>query len=179
MHRSPALSLAMLVLLVWGCSSTPVSDKTVNPDATTAAPAQPDVASRSGAATPVQAGVARPMHLDPDSLLNRNHTVYFGFDEIIVRSEYASLIERHAHYLRDHETLRVVVQGNTDERGGSEYNLALGQRRAESVKTALRMYGVKEAQIEAVSFGEEKPAVPGHDESAWQRNRRADIAYTN
>jgi peptidoglycan-associated lipoprotein len=103
--------------------------------------------------------------------------VFFEFDDTAVRGEYAPLIQRHGQYLQSHPSVKVVVQGNTDERGGSEYNLALGQRRAEAVRAALRVYGVRDAQIEAVSLGEERPRAEGHDEGAWRQNRRADIVY--
>ena len=117
------------------------------------------------------------MHLDPSSILNRERSVFFEYDDSIVQKQYAPVIERHGQYLLKNPTLKVVVEGNTDERGSSEYNLALGQRRAQAVKSALQLYGVKDAQIEAISFGREKPKATGHDEAAWRENRRADIAY--
>jgi peptidoglycan-associated lipoprotein len=89
------------------------------------------------------------------------------------------VIELQGQYLARNPALQLRVEGNTDERGSSEYNLALGQRRAQAVKSALQLYGVKDSQVEAVSFGKEKPRATGHDESAWAQNRRADIVYAS
>ena len=86
-------------------------------------------------------------------------------------------MELHGKYLAAHPNLAIKVQGNSDEQGGTEYNLALGQKRAEAVSKALKIYGVKEAQLESVSFGEEKPKAPGHDEASHAQNRRVDLAY--
>lgn len=103
--------------------------------------------------------------------------VYFDFDSYTVKPEFAALIEGHARYLIADRTRRAAVEGHTDERGGREYNLALGQRRAEAVRRALGLLGVQDAQVEAVSFGKEKPVVQGSAEDARARNRRAEIAY--
>ncbi|TMH30009.1 MAG: hypothetical protein E6H58_15190, partial [Betaproteobacteria bacterium] len=92
-------------------------------------------------------------------------------------TKYRSVIEVQGDYLSRNPNLHVRVEGNTDERGSSEYNLALGQRRAEAVTGALKLYGVKDSQVEAVSFGREKPKAAGHDEAAWAENRRADVVY--
>jgi peptidoglycan-associated lipoprotein len=103
--------------------------------------------------------------------------IYFDYDSNAIKPEFQSLIEAHARFLKQNPKRHVVIEGNTDERGGSEYNLALGQRRAEAVRQALGLLGVPDSQVEAVSFGKEKPASEGHDESAWALNRRAEIAY--
>jgi peptidoglycan-associated lipoprotein len=103
--------------------------------------------------------------------------IYFDYDSNEIKPQFQQLIEAHARYLKANGGRHVVVEGHTDERGGSEYNLALGQRRSEAVRRALGLLGVADAQIEAVSLGKEKPAAEGHDESAWQQNRRAEIAY--
>ena len=103
--------------------------------------------------------------------------MYFPFDDYTVKPEFAATIRMHASYLAAHPTLSVKIEGNSDERGGSEYNLALGQKRAEATTRALKALGVRDAQLEAVSFGEERPLATGHDEASWARNRRADIAY--
>ena len=104
-------------------------------------------------------------------------SVYFDFDSYVVKDEFKPVIEAHSQYLIKNADRKVVIQGNTDERGGSEYNLALGQKRAEAVRRALNLLGVPDAQIEAVSFGKEKPKATGSNEAAWAENRRADIAY--
>jgi peptidoglycan-associated lipoprotein len=102
-------------------------------------------------------------------------SVYYEFDGYDVKAEYRGLVEEHAKYLRQNPQARITIQGNADERGSREYNVALGQRRAESVMKMMRLLGVAENQIEAVSFGEEKPRAPGHDEGSWAENRRSDF----
>ncbi|MDP2164846.1 MAG: peptidoglycan-associated lipoprotein Pal [Hydrogenophaga sp.] len=104
-------------------------------------------------------------------------TVYFDYDSFVVRPEFAATLEAHAKYLAANSRLRVALEGHTDERGGREYNLALGQKRGEAVRRALSLLGVNEAQMEAVSFGEEKPAVVGFDEAAFAKNRRVELTY--
>ena len=103
--------------------------------------------------------------------------IYFDFDSHVIRPEFQPIVEGHARHLRANGARKVVIEGHTDERGGREYNLALGQKRAEAVRRALGLLGVADAQVEAVSFGKEKPAVAGSDEAAWARNRRAEIVY--
>jgi peptidoglycan-associated lipoprotein len=105
-------------------------------------------------------------------------TVYFDFDNSEVKSEYASLISGHAQRLAADKSLHVRLEGNTDERGSAEYNVALGERRAQSVKRALLLQGASEGQITTVSYGRERPVDAGHDEAAWARNRRVEIVYT-
>jgi peptidoglycan-associated lipoprotein len=101
--------------------------------------------------------------------------VYFDFDSFVVKDEFRSLIDAHAKALAAQRGKRLLVEGHTDERGGREYNLALGQKRAEAVAKSLQLLGVPESQVEAVSFGKERPAVEGSDEEAWARNRRAEL----
>ncbi|MGV3573100.1 MAG: peptidoglycan-associated lipoprotein Pal [Ramlibacter sp.] len=129
-------------------------------------------------------GQSRVEQVQADSLpgnqagpANVARIIYFDYDSNEIKPQFQSLIEQHARFLRSNSGRRIVVEGHTDERGGREYNLALGQRRAEAVRRALGLLGVTDAQVEAVSFGEEKPATQGGDESAWSQNRRAEIAY--
>ena len=103
--------------------------------------------------------------------------VYFDYDSYVIKPEFQSVIEQHARFIKMDKSRKVAIEGHTDERGGREYNLALGQKRAESVRTALGLLGVQDSQIEAVSFGKEKPAVQGVDEVAMSKNRRAEISY--
>ena len=105
------------------------------------------------------------------------HSVYYDYDRSEIKSEDVKLIEAHAQYLREHTDLKVKVEGNADERGSREYNIALGQRRADAVKRMMQLYGATESQVETVSFGKEKPKNGGHDEAAWAENRRSDIVY--
>jgi peptidoglycan-associated lipoprotein len=103
--------------------------------------------------------------------------VYFDYDSFVIKPEFQSLIENHARYLKADKGRKAAIEGHTDERGGREYNLALGQKRAEAVRSALGLLGVVDSQVEAVSFGKEKPAVQGSDEGAMAKNRRAEISY--
>ena len=103
--------------------------------------------------------------------------VYFDYDSFVIKPEFLGLIETHARYLRSVPARKVVVEGHTDETGGREYNLALGQKRAEAVRSRLALLGVPDSQVEAVSYGKEKPAVQGNDEAAMAKNRRAEILY--
>lgn len=174
------LRLAILAPLVLGaCSSTPIAPANTTAPASSSQPAGSGAGTSqaSSAVSPVNASDPSASQLGPNALLGRERSVYFGFDDAVVRSEYAALVQRHGEYLQHNPALKVVVQGNTDERGGSEYNLALGQRRAEAVRATLAVYGVKDSQVEAISFGKERPAASGHDEAAWQKNRRADLVY--
>ena len=117
-----------------------------------------------------------PILKDPNNILSKR-SVYFDYDSFMVKNEYRSTVQAHAQYLRDNAAAKVLLQGNADERGSREYNLALGQKRADSVRSAMTLSGAKDSQIEAVSLGEEKPRATGHDEASWAENRRTDIRY--
>jgi peptidoglycan-associated lipoprotein len=172
--RTSLLVMAALTLVLAACSSTPVA----TPAAPLASEATPAV-SNTQEATPKPSPVvqALPAHLDPNSPIYKQRSIYFDYDVFTIKNEFTDLIERHANYLKAHPELQVRLEGNADERGGHEYNLALGQRRSESVKRALVTMGDGEKQLEAISFGEEKPKVIGHDEASWAENRRVDIVY--
>ena len=103
--------------------------------------------------------------------------VYFDYDSFSIKSESQAMLEAHARFLREDRTRKAALEGHTDERGGREYNLGLGQKRSEAVRRALVALGVNDAQLEAVSYGKEKPASTGSDEAAFAKNRRAEIAY--
>jgi peptidoglycan-associated lipoprotein len=113
---------------------------------------------------------------DPSSVLAKR-SIYFDVDSYVVKDEFNAVIDAHGKYLASRPERKVLIQGNTDERGGSEYNLELGQKRADAVRRALALKGVPDSQMEAVSFGKEKPKAMGSNEEAWKENRRADIAY--
>ena len=113
---------------------------------------------------------------DPKSPLFEK-SVYFGFDEYTVQTKYQKMLSAHASYLKANSNQKIIIQGNTDDRGTAEYNLALGQRRSDAVRKSLNLMGVSDNQIEAVSFGKEKPKAEGDNEAAWAENRRADIVY--
>jgi peptidoglycan-associated lipoprotein len=165
-----AITLITTAVLA-ACSSTPKA-----PDAPVApAPQTMAKAPDSRTVATVDTGSVDPLN-DPKGILAQR-SVYFDFDSYIVKQDYNQLVTAHSKYLEAHKARKIVIQGNTDERGGSEYNLALGQKRAEAVRKGMTALGVSEGQIEAVSFGKEKPKATGHDETAWAQNRRADIAY--
>ncbi len=124
---------------------------------------------------PVQIEQKDPLD-DPASPLAKR-SIYFDFDSFVVRDDYRPTVEAHARYLLTNPTRRVVIQGNTDERGSREYNLALGQKRSEAVRRSMSALGVPDSQIEAVSFGEERPRATGTDEASFAENRRADLMY--
>lgn len=167
---SLAIILSAAVLLA-ACSSTKLDDKS--------APVENHTMGTTGNAdaNSVNNGDASADPLnDPQSILAKR-SIYFDYDSYSIKEEFRPVVEAHAKYLNSHKDRKIIIQGNTDDRGGAEYNLALGQKRAEAVRKALVLLGVSDEQIEAVSFGKEKPKALGSDEAAWAENRRADIAY--
>jgi peptidoglycan-associated lipoprotein len=104
-------------------------------------------------------------------------SIFYDLDQYDIKNEYKPLVEAHARYLRDNPGRKMLIQGNTDERGSREYNVSLGQKRSEGVKRMLILLGAREDQVESVSLGEEKPRAEGHDEAAWAQNRRSDILH--
>lgn len=106
-----------------------------------------------------------------------SNVIYFDYDSFVVKPEFQSVLEAHARFMKANKNLRANLEGHTDERGGSEYNLALGQKRSEAVRRALTVLGITDSQMEAVSYGKEKPAAQGADEAAFAKNRRAEIIY--
>ena len=163
----------LLVAFLAACSSNPIKDATpTKVEDKSSAPA-----AKGPETKPVtQAQVAVNPLKDPNNILSKRN-VYFDFDEYVVRDEFKPLVQAHARYLTQTASAKVTVQGNCDERGSREYNIALGQRRADAVKKAMTILGAGDRQIETVSFGEEKPKAPGHDEASWAQNRRADLVY--
>jgi peptidoglycan-associated lipoprotein len=161
----PALIASTFVLAA--CSTTTPPEAAAPTPAPAPAPTPAPVAQPAPVVDPLQ---------DPNSVLAKR-SVYFDFDRSDVKPEFQPMVTAHADYLVHHKDHKVVIQGNTDERGSREYNLALGQRRAEAVRKSLSVLGVPNDQMEAVSFGKEKPKALGHDEASWAENRRADIVY--
>jgi peptidoglycan-associated lipoprotein len=177
---------ALIFAAIAGCSSTeekPAEDT----GAATTPPATTGGATTGGATTSgvtgsgvtgAQAGGIPSSALkDPRNILSRRN-IYFDYDQFTVKEEFRPLVEAHAKYLQANRSARVILQGNTDERGTREYNIALGQKRADAVKNMMLLYGATEVQIETVSFGKEKPRREGHDESSWAENRRVDIVHS-
>lgn len=175
------LSLCAAALALAACSSPPVAAPAPAPAAPVAvaapAPAPMPAAAPRPAPSSAVTTVALPEYLDPNSSLSSNRIVYFDFDDFSVKKEFEPLVERHGKYLAAHPAVAIKIEGNADERGGVEYNLALGQKRAEAVLRSLKIYGARDTQMEAVSWGESKPVAKGHDESAWAQNRRAELRY--
>ena len=176
-----ALSGAVLAValgaLFAGCSSTKL-DETAPVESRTV-PADGSTAGGAGAGGTAQSNVATvdlsKQGADAATGLLAQRTVFFDFDSFVVKDEYRPMLEAHAKVLSANRSKRMALEGHTDERGGREYNLALGQKRAEAVLRSMVLLGVQEVQLEAVSFGEERPALPGSDETAWAKNRRVDL----
>jgi peptidoglycan-associated lipoprotein len=167
--------------LIAGCSTTPDDQQTPAPvtDASKPGAVKPGaVGAQSGPVARVDV-TGKPGAADPQlkqGVLARR-SIYYDLDQFDVKDEYRSMVEAHAKYLRENPSARILIQGNTDERGSREYNVGLGQRRSDGVKKMLVLLGARENQIESVSLGEEKPQSDGHSEEAWSKNRRSDILY--
>ena len=142
-----------------------------------AAPAANEAAQGSGAGSANAAAGADEEAAGPQAGLLATHLVYFDFDSSEIKGTGTDVVAAHAKYLGGHPDTRVRLEGHTDERGSREYNIGLGERRAQAVRRALLLQGAADAQISTVSYGEERPAVPGHDEAAWAKNRRVEIVY--
>lgn len=177
------LALALIAALATGCSSTDeneagLADSTQGTDASTSGYNDGSMSgSQFGSGNGFNSGSnLGPEFSDPNNPLSKQ-VIYFELDSSQVRQEYVPVVAAHARYLASHANQHVILSGHADERGSSEYNIALGEQRAKSVERMMRSQGVSASQLEVVSYGEEKPAVSGHDESAWQMNRRVDVGY--
>ncbi len=169
--RSLLLAAATTALLA-GCASSVKLDNEVpvetrDPNAAGAA--------GQGAGSGGQSSVATVDLASKNAGAALGRTIYFDFDSFVVKDEYRAVVEGQAKALNANRQRQVTIEGHTDERGGREYNLALGQKRAEAVQKSLQLLGVSDKQVEAVSFGEERPAATGSDEAAWAKNRRAEV----
>jgi len=190
MYLTKAISVMLAAALLFSACSTTKPDSSATVEERTGKPVSRD--SGSAQTEPVGSGdisksgsraenraesvkYADPFN-DPTSVLAKR-SIYFDVDSFNIKEEFKSVLEAHAQYLIARSDRKVLLQGHTDERGGSEYNLALGQKRAEAVRRTLAIFGVPEAQMEAVSFGKEKPRATSSDEAAWAENRRCDLAY--
>jgi len=175
------LWIGLIAAALAGCSTTPSTEAPVDDKSAAgtagagAGGAQTGSASGGGVTGSATGSASNPLR-DPNNILSKR-SVYFDYDSFVVKDEYRPLVEAHARYLQQNRSARTIVQGNTDERGSREYNIALAQKRADSVKRMMTLLGATESQIETVSFGKEKPKNPGHDETAWAENRRDDIVY--
>ena len=182
--RTTFLALAAAVILSVGCGSkvplttnVPVETRSPTDASQSGAGANGGAGANAGATS--QSQVA-PVDLTKDDLAGKSdlpRIVYFDFDSFVVKDEFKPTVEAHAKALSADRKKKLAIEGHTDERGGREYNLALGQKRAESVLKSLTLLGAQPNQLEAVSFGEERPATQGSDEAAWAKNRRAELVY--
>jgi peptidoglycan-associated lipoprotein len=171
MKKISILATLVLAAALAGCKSTPLNEPPVeNKGATPATQQQPTQSQ----VAPVTTGTDQGTEQGPRNVAR---IIYFDFDSNAIKPEFQPIVDGHARFLKANPKRHIFIEGHTDERGTREYNLALGQRRSESVRSALKLLGVQDSQIEAVSFGKEKPVDPGHDESAWAKNRRAEIVY--
>ena len=175
--RIAGLAIVLAATLA-SCSGGPVNEQSpagvedrtatpVKPGATPGAIPKVDVTGQgiTGADPAVKTGVLA------------QRSIFYDLDQYDIKDQYKPLVEAHAKYLRDHPGRKMLIQGNTDERGSREYNVSLGQRRSEGVKRMMQLLGARDDQIASVSLGEEKPRSEGHDEQAWSQNRRSDILY--
>ncbi len=156
-------AISALAAILAACSSVPLDEQEGSRSGD-----GDDAASSSGV-------VMDPF--DPESPLAQNRSVYFEFDSYSIPDQYRDLVETHAKYLSSNADQDVRIEGHADERGGSEYNLALGQRRSDAVRRMMTLLGVNDSQIEAISFGKERPKALGHTDADYAENRRADIEY--
>lgn len=166
------LVMPMLALLLTACPTEPIRGDL---------PPVEDRKMDSTKITPIDTQDGKVTGL-PDELLNPKsplsvRTIYFDLDKYEIKDEFKDLVTAHANFLNKNRAFKMRIQGHTDERGTPEYNLSLGQKRAEALKRMLILLGAKEEQVEAVSYGKQQPAVEGHTEEAWAKNRRAHMLY--
>lgn len=179
MNRNKLVMLLAVVVLAAGCKTQAARDTAEEPPM--------DTGSSSGG---VSTGGVATVDADrqsgssmgaagPEGTLAAQRVIYFDFDSSDIRTEYVDVIAAHGRFLASNATVRVRLEGHTDERGSREYNIGLGERRAQTVRRALLLQGVQESQVSTVSYGEERPAALGNDENAWSKNRRVEIVYIN
>jgi len=170
------LAAFLITLTIAACSSQPTSEQ----NAASVEDRKPATvgAETQSVATDKLDEYSLAMLKDPKSILSKR-SVYFDFDQYVIKEEFKPLLKAHGHFLTANGKVKMLLQGNADERGSREYNLALGQKRAEAVKkTLLLLLGGKEEQIESVSLGKEKPRCSEHTEACWAENRRGDMLYS-
>ena len=171
------LALVVAAMLA-GCASTPELENKAGVEDRTPTTSSPAAQPGGSAVTPVEpkAGQQANPLKDPNNVLSKR-SIFYDYDKYDVKDEYKPLLQAHARYLAQDRTAKMLIQGNTDERGSREYNLALGQKRADGVKKMLQLMGAQESQIESVSLGEEKPRCTEQTEECYSQNRRSDMLY--
>ena len=171
-----------LALLLSACASKEppkeikVEDRSPPTTTTTTTTTTPTTQTTQGQQAGVATRPARDPLKDPGSPLSQR-VIYFDYDKDVVKPEFAALVQAHASYLAQNRNRKVRLEGHADERGSREYNMALGQRRADTVRRTMAVLGVGNERIESLSFGEDKPKANGHDEASWAQNRRVEIVY--
>ena len=168
-NTSTWLTMVFSALLIAGCSSTGTKDGDPGASVEDGSGASTMGASRGGSWS------GNPLD-NPNSLLS-TRTIYFDFDQSTIRSEYIDVLRTHAGYLNSNRSVAVTVEGHADERGSREYNIALGERRANTIRRFLEAEGVGPSQINTISYGEERPVAFGNDEASWAENRRGVLVY--
>jgi peptidoglycan-associated lipoprotein len=172
------LFAAFALGLLYGCSSQPSKDEGKAGVEERAPTATQPAAQPPAAAQPLRPSQVETNPLkDPNNILSKR-SVFFDYDSDRIRDEFRPLLQAHAKYLADHAGAKMLIQGNCDERGSREYNLALGQRRSEALRRVLVLMGAREPQMEAVSLGEEKPRCTEQNEACWAQNRRGDLLHS-
>lgn len=166
---------AVPVVLLAACATTS-EELAPTPESTAPQSSVQTMPSAEAAAVPAQRGFQGNPLDDPDSLLSKR-VIYFDFDQADIKQEYRQIIQAHAEYLTANGNARIVLEGHTDERGSREYNMGLGERRANAVRSLFTLQGVAGSQIGTVSFGEERPVAMGQNEDSWRLNRRVEILY--
>ena len=173
-HLPKTLLALIAAAVLAGCSSTPLDENKAPVESRTGAAVTPGGGAGAAQSRVVPVDLAKT---DAAALSNLPRVVFFDFDSYVVKDEFRATVEANAKVLSADRKKKVAIEGHTDERGGREYNLALGQKRAEAVAKSLALLGATDTQMEAVSFGKERPAVQGSDEAAWAKNRRAELVY--
>ncbi len=170
MRRVIIVLLAAAALGLGGCAAK-------KPKSAPSAPSESNEGAQGAGAASAASAAADEEAAGPQSGLLATRLVYFDFDSAEIKGAGTDVVAAHAKYLASHPAIRVRLEGHTDERGSREYNIGLGERRAQSVRRALLLQGATDAQISTVSYGEERPVALGHDETAWAKNRRVEIVY--
>ncbi|MFA5912790.1 MAG: peptidoglycan-associated lipoprotein Pal [Burkholderiales bacterium] len=168
------LALVAVLTLLAGCASTPTAESKAGVEDRT-----PTATAKQGSSvTPVAPKASQQVNplKDPKNILSKR-SIFYDYDKYDVKDQYKPMLEAHAHYLAQNPGTKMLIQGNCDERGSREYNIALGQKRADGVKKMLQLMGAKESQIESVSLGEEKPRCTDQTEECYAQNRRSDMLY--
>ena len=179
MRRALPVLLAAAALMLAACAHKPPQPSSGANSAVPGNGSGAESAGAGGANSNESAGAngAGQEAAGPDAGLLAKRTIYFDFDSSEIKGEGTDIVAAHAKYLSTHPSVHVRLEGNTDERGSREYNIGLGERRAQAVRQALLLQGAADSQISTVSYGAERPVDPGHDEAAWAKNRRVDIVY--